>query len=103
MSPGICCRPARNIIIGSPSDHQMVVIASAHSDQVGWLRNGIGSLPIALAASPSSPASGASTKRQIRVTIVTDRTDEEKKMPRNTAAPLVARLSASAKASANTV
>jgi hypothetical protein len=103
MSPGICWRPARNSIIGSPIDHQMVVMASAQSDQVGWLRNGIGSAPIACAVSPSSPASGASTNRQMSVTMVTDSTEEEKKMPRNTAAPRVARLRASASASASTV
>ncbi len=81
----------------------MVAIASAQSDQVGWLRNGIGSAPIASAASPSRPASGARTKRQIRVTMVTDRTEEEKKTPLKIAAPRVARLSASASARASTV
>ena len=53
-----------------------------------------------LPRSPRRPASGASMKRQISVTIVTDSTAEEKKMPRNTAAPLLARLSASASSSA---
>jgi hypothetical protein len=81
----------------------MVVMASAQSDQVGWLRNGIGSAPSACAASPSRPASGASTKRQIRVTMVTDSTDDEKNTPRKNAAPRVARFSAKASPSAATV
>ena len=42
-------------------------------------------------------------QRQIKVTIVTDSTAEEKKIPRKIAAPFVARLSASASASASTV
>ena len=103
MSSGICCSPARNSSIGKPTDHQMVVIASAGRTRCGSLRNGSGSQPSAFHSSPSSPASGASTKRQIRVTIVTDSTADEKKMPRNIAAPLLARLSASASTSASTV
>ena len=39
-------------------------------------------------------------KRQIKVTMVTDSTADEKKIPRMTAAPLPARLSASASSSA---
>src|SRR5215210_3162193 len=81
----------------------MVVIASAGSASSGWLRNGSGSQPSAVHSSPSRPASGASTKRQIKVTMVTDNTDEEKKMPRQIAALRVARLRASASASAITV
>jgi ABC-type uncharacterized transport system involved in gliding motility auxiliary subunit len=65
----------------------MVVIASAGSTRSGSLRKGSGSQPSAFHSSPSRPASGASTKRQIRVTMVTDSTAEEKKMPRKIAAP----------------
>src|SRR5205085_11541190 len=52
---------------------------------------------------PRNPESGASMNRQIRVTIVTDRTAEEKKMPRKIAAPLLARFSAIASTSDSTV
>jgi len=67
------------------------------------LRKGKGVQPSAVHKSPSNPASGASTKRQIRVTIVTDRTADEKKIPRKIAAPFVARFSARASARASTV
>ena len=96
MSSGICCSPARNSSIGKPTDHQIVVSASAGSTRCGSLRNGSGSQPSAFHDSPSSPASGASTNRQTSVTIVTDNTAEAKKMPRTIAAPFPARFSASA-------
>src|SRR5438128_1490618 len=85
---------------GKVSGHQMVVIASAGRTRCSSLRNGNGSPPKALARKPRKPASGASMKRQINVTIVTDSTAEEKKMPRKIAALRLARLSASASASA---
>ena len=60
----------------------MVVIASAGSARCGSLRNGSGVQPSDFHKSPSKPASGASTNRQIKVTMVTDSTDEEKNRPR---------------------
>src|SRR4051812_49835039 len=79
--------------------HQMVVMASAGMVRFGSLRKGIGSLPAAWRILAISPASGVRMKPQIRVTMVTESTDEEKKMPRKTAAARGARLSARAKAS----
>jgi len=58
---------------------------------------------MAFHASPRRPASGASMKRQISVTMVTDSTADAKKMPRSTAAPLPARFRASASSSEMTV
>ncbi len=81
----------------------MVVIASAGRTRFSSLRKGNGSTPKPFATKPRKPASGASMKRQIRVTMVTDRTADEKKIPRKIAALLLARLSAIARASAMTV
>src|SRR4051794_39073545 len=89
--------------MGKPTDHQIVVIASAGSTRCSSLRNGKGSPPTALARKPRNPASGASMNRQTNVTIVTDSTADEKKTPRRTAAVLLARLSAMASANARTV
>ncbi len=49
------------------------------------------------------PPSGIRIMRQIRVTIVTDRTDDEKKTPRKKAAMRVVRLSNRARISGMTV
>jgi hypothetical protein len=100
MSSGICWSPARNSIIGSPSDHQIVVMATAGMVRSGSLRNGMGSRPSPCMISPIRPASGARMKRQISVTIVTDSTEEEKKRPRKIAAPRVALLRARARSKA---
>ncbi len=59
----------------------MVVMAIAGMVRFGSLRKGSGASE-RWKTFAISPASGVRTKRQIRVTIVTDRTEEEKKMPR---------------------
>ena len=51
-------------------------IAIAGMTRAGSLRNGIGAPPGACITSPTRPASGVSMKRQIRVTMVTDSTEE---------------------------
>ena len=60
-------------------------------------------MPTAVSTLAIKPASGVSTNRQINVTIVTDRTEDEKNSPRKIAADRVARFRAKASSKVITV